>query len=107
MLVLDALPELVDRYQACVLLGISMSEFSARTHVRRLLTPIEASVWPRRKRKRGEPRRRGRPVGYRTRLYRRDDVLALRMVRHRLQQSSGGKGSYRSWEAALEQGRAT
>jgi len=105
MLNRDAIPEFVDQFQACTLLGMSRTQFTFR--VRGLLTPVKASVWPKRKRKRGEPRRRGRPVGYRTRLYRRDDVLALRMVRHRLQQSSGGKGSYRSWEAALEQGRAT
>jgi hypothetical protein len=107
MLNRDAIPEFVDRYQACILLGISISEFSARTHVRRLLTPIKASAWPRRKRKRGEPRRRGRPVGYRTRLYRRDEVIDLRMVRHRLMQNFGGKGSYRSYQAALSRGTST
>ena len=99
MLNRDAIPEFVDQFQACTLLGMSRTQFTFR--VRGLLTPVKASVWPKRKRKRGEPRRRGRPVGYRTRLYRRDDVLALSMMRSRLQQNFGGVGSYRSWEAAL------
>ena len=99
MLNRDAIPEFVDQFQACTLLGMSRTQFTFR--VRGLLTPVKASIWPRRKRKRGESRRRGRPVGYRTRLYHRDDVLALSMMRSRLQQNFGGRGSYRSWRAAL------
>jgi hypothetical protein len=102
MLNLDAIPELVDQNQACVLLGISRSHFSERSP-RCLLTPVEAPEWRKRRRKAGEKRPRGRPPGYRETLYRRDDVIELRMRRSRLMQNSGGKGSYRSWRAALSQ----
>jgi hypothetical protein len=102
MLNRDAIPELVDQYQACILLGISRSHFSERAP-RCLLTPVSAPAWRKRRRKAGEKRPRGRPPGYQVRLYRRDDVIDLRMMRSRLMQNSGGKGSYRSWRAALSQ----
>jgi hypothetical protein len=101
MITRDAIPELVDQYQACILLGMSRTQFHFR--VRPLLTPVEAPTWRKRRRKAGEKRPRGRPPGYRETLYRRDDVIELRTMRSRLMQNSGGKGSYRSWRAALSQ----
>lgn len=96
------IPRLVDQFQACTLLGVCRSEFY--NHISQLLTPIDAPPWQKRKRKRGEKRGRGRPPGYRKRLFLRDEILALRTLRPSLMQNSGGTGSFRSWQAAVRAG---
>lgn len=101
MLDCERIPRLIDQFQACALLGVCRSEFY--NHISPFLTVLDAPPWEKRKRKRGEKRGRGRPAGYRKRLFLRDEVLRLRILRPQLMQNRGGVGSFRSWQAALRE----